>query len=56
MKKEKLNLDQIKVDSFVTEAKHLKGGAAPVSETVGGPTELYGPKGGCIYSCVVVEG
>ncbi|MGB3180632.1 MAG: pinensin family lanthipeptide [Cyclobacteriaceae bacterium] len=56
MKKDKLNLDQIKVNSFVTDAKHLKGGKPPMSNTVDAPSGSYGPEGACIYSCVDVEG
>ena len=50
-----MNLDQIKVNSFVTDAQHLKGGKPPVSETADGPTVFY-YEGVCVYSCVVVEG
>ncbi|MGB3180639.1 MAG: pinensin family lanthipeptide [Cyclobacteriaceae bacterium] len=56
MKKGKLNLDQIKVESFVTEMNgDLKAGKPPVSETADGPTVFY-YEGVCVYSCVVVEG
>lgn len=55
MKKNKLSLDEIKVNSFVVEPAHLKAGKPPVSETANGPTEMY-YEDVCVYSCVVVEG
>ncbi|MGB3180631.1 MAG: pinensin family lanthipeptide [Cyclobacteriaceae bacterium] len=52
MKKEKLNLDQIRVNSFVTDPEHLKGGRAPMSNTVDAPSGSYDPDGWCIGSCI----
>lgn len=55
MKKAKMKLNQLKVDSFVTKDRsNIKGGRAKASNTVGEAT-VFVDEYGCILSCVDVE-